>query len=175
MDSSLLDLPTTELHDRRDGSDDCQALEGNGTVDHAVYQPLDKNLNHQDSFGIPSPRGGLIRAGRHLVKIISVKGQLHNFKEYTGPRALIEMEVLHGSDSGKIIIDKVRMPHSDETKGMLHRRVRIACRLGLIPWGIKETVQVNWKLLEGVTCWVDVAYKTLGGRKVLTVDNYELQ
>jgi hypothetical protein len=175
MDSSLLDSPTAEPHGRRVGSADYQALEGNCTVDHDVYQPLDNNLNHQDSVGIPSPRGGLIRAGRHLVKIISVKGQLHNFKEYTGPRALIEMEVLHGSDSGKIIIDKVRMPHSDETKGMLHRRVRIACRLGLIPWGIKETVQVNWKLLEGVTCWVDVAYKTLGGRKVLTVDNYELQ
>ena len=57
---------------------------------------------------------------------------------------------------------------------MLHRRVRIACRLGLIPWRDKGTVQVNWKLLEGVTCWVDAAYKSLGGRKVLTVDNYEL-
>ncbi len=54
------------------------------------------------------------------------------------------------------------------------RRVRIAVRLGLIPRGTEGTIQVNWKLLEGVVCWVDVAYKTLGGRKVLTIDNYEL-
>ena len=113
--------------------------------------------------------------GRHLVKIEKVRGYLHNYEEYLGPRARMWLKVLEGFDAGKTLVDNVGLFHPNESKGMLHRRVRIACRLGLIPWGAKGTVQVNWKLLEGVTCWVDVTYKTFGGRKVLTVDNYELQ
>jgi len=113
--------------------------------------------------------------GRHLVKIKKVRGYLHNFEEYRGPRARLRMEILEGPDAGKLLFDNISLPHPKESKGMLHRRVRIACRLGLIPWGGKGIVRVNWMLVEGVVCWVDVAYKTFGGRKVLTVDNYELQ
>jgi hypothetical protein len=49
-------------------------------------------------------------------------------------------------------------------------------RLGLITRGPNGEIiqQGGWKLLEGVVCWVDVAYKNLGGRTVPTIDNYEL-
>jgi len=124
--------------------------------------------------GGDASQGDPPKEGRHLVKIKQVRGYLHNFEEYRGPRARLRMEILEGRDSGKVFFDNISLPHPKESKGMLHRRVRIAHRLGLIPWGAKGTVQVNWKLLAGLVCWVDVATKNLGGRKVLTVDNYEL-
>jgi hypothetical protein len=112
--------------------------------------------------------------GRHLVKIISVQAYMHNFQKYAGPRARLKFKVLEGPDAGKFLFDNVSLPHAKESGGMILQRVRIAARLGLIPWGTKGTIQVNWKSLEGVVCWVDAAYKTFGGRQVLTIDNYEL-
>lgn len=84
------------------------------------------------------------------------------------------MEILEGPDAGKLLFDNISMPHPTESKGMILRRVRIAYRLGLIPWGTEGTVRVNWKRVEGAVCWVDVAAKSFGGRKICTVDNYEL-
>jgi hypothetical protein len=84
------------------------------------------------------------------------------------------LEILTGPATGKLFFDNISLPHPKESKGMLHRRVRIGHRLGLIPWGTKGTVQVNWTHLEGVVCWVDVTYKTFGRRKVPIIDNYEL-
>ena len=112
--------------------------------------------------------------GQHLVKIVNVLGYLHNFREYTGPRACMELEILEGPDAGKILVDNISLSHPLESKGLLHRRVRIGCRLGLIPWGSKETVQVNWKSLEGLTCWVDIVHKEFKGHKYTMVDNYQL-
>lgn len=175
MDSSLLDLPTAKPYGSQAGLGDFQSPEGSETLDLAVSQSLYQNSsNNQDTGGIPSLRGGLPSPGRHLVIIKTVKAYLHNFPDYTVPRARLEMKILEGPDSGKIIMDNVSLPHPLESKGMLHRRVRIAYRLGLIPWGTKGIIQVDWKLLEGVVCWVDVAYKSLGGRKVITVEGYEL-
>lgn len=118
--------------------------------------------------------GGPPGEGRHLVQIKQVRGYLHNFEEYRGPRARLRMEILEGPAARRPLFDNISLPHSKESQGMLQRRLRIACRLGLIPWGNKETIQVNWKHLEGMVCWVDVAYKTFGRRKVPTVENYKL-
>jgi hypothetical protein len=119
--------------------------------------------------------GNDVHPGRHLVKITSVQGYMHNFQDYVGPRARLKMKILEGPDTGKLLFDNVSLPHPQESKGMQERRVRIACRLGLIPWRTKEGGPVNWKSLEGIVCWVDVAYRNLGGREILTVDDYELQ
>jgi hypothetical protein len=112
--------------------------------------------------------------GRHLVIIRSVRAYLYNFREYTGPRVWMEMEILEGTDSGKIIVDNISLPHEKESKGMGLRRVRIAVRLGLIPRGTEGTIRVNWKLLEGVVCWARVVHRTFKGHLFPIVTDYEL-
>jgi hypothetical protein len=144
--------------------------------DQVDSQPLEHNAPlYREGGGTQSIREGLPSPGRHLVKISKAQAYLHNFPEYTGPRARLDMKVLEGPDTGKILVDNISLPHQQESKGMQYRRVHIAWRLGLISWGVKENVQINWKDLEGVVCWVDVAYKNFGGRTVITKDNYELQ
>jgi hypothetical protein len=167
--SSLSDLSPVEHHDGQAGAED--------KPHPGVDAPLDQDTyHHQDSGGTPSPRKGVPSPGRHLVIIRTVKAYLHNYPDYTVVRARLWMEIQAGPDSGKILVGNIsHQPHPKESKGMAQRRLRIAYRLGLISRGTELTIQINWKLLEGTICWVDVAYKTLGGRKVLTVDNYELQ
>lgn len=168
--SPLSDSATAAPHGGQVGSENFRATS---------LLPDQNSFHHDNDDIVPSPQevqpeAGL-HPGRHLVKIISVEGYMHNFQDYFGPRARLKMKVLEGPDAGKFLFDNISMFHPKESKGMLQRRVRIAYRLGLVPWGNKETIQIDWKLLEGVACWVDAAYKTFGGRKVLTVDNYELQ
>ncbi|MBU4232789.1 MAG: hypothetical protein L6277_04765 [Desulfobacterales bacterium] len=167
IDSSLLDLPPAEHHDGQAGAED--------RPEPGEDAPLDQDTSHhQDGGGTPSPRKGLPSRGRHLVIIRTVKAYLQNFPEYTGPRARIVMAIMDGPDAGKIIVDNVSLPHPEESKGMLQRRVRLACRLGLVAWGTQGTVQINWKSLQGLFCRVDLVYKNLGGGEFLTVGNYEL-
>ena len=111
-----------------------------------------------------------------LSKLSSVRGYMHNFQEYAGKRARLTFKVMEGPDAGKFLFDNISLLHPKESKGMLLRRLRIAKRLGLITRGPNGEIiqQGGWKLLEGVVCWVDVAYKNLGGRTVPTIDNYEL-
>jgi len=123
---------------------------------------------------IQSPLEGLPKTGKYLVRIVNVMGYLHNFPDYAGPRARIEMAIQGGGDAGKILVDNVSLPHPKESSGMIQRRMRIACRLGLVAWGTQGTVQIDWKSLQGRFCQVDVAYKNLGGGEFLTVGNYEL-
>jgi hypothetical protein len=175
---SSLDLRTAEPHNGQARADDWMDPEEDGSLDPADPRPANHNCStHQDAGGTPTPRKGLPGPGRHLVIIRSVKTYLHNFPDYTGPRARIEMEIMEDSDVGKILVDNVSLLHPKESRGMLLRRLRIAKRLGLITRGpMGEIIQLGgWKLLEGVACWVDVAYKTLCGRKIPMVDNYELQ
>ncbi len=158
--STLTDLATSKPY-ALVGLAYCRSPEGNQTC--------------QDSEETTNPPPGKPPGeGRHLVKIKKVQGYLYNFGEYTGPRARLWMEILEGPDAGKIVVDNVSMPHPLESKGMKHRRLRIAYRLGLIQWGTKETVEVNWKGLEETVCSVNVAEKSLGGRTVVTVDGYQL-
>lgn len=145
-------------------SEDFQAQEMDKPFDPTISQFQDQN-----------PVDGQPKAGRHLVRIITVSACRHNFEEYSGIQARLKMKILDGPEAGKILFDNVSLPHSKESNGMQRRRVHIAYRLGLIQWGTIGTVQVNWKLLEGVVCLVNVAYKSLGGRIVPTVDNYERQ
>jgi len=151
-----------------------------GSADGRVTSQLpDQNFSQRgDDSILPSPQAGQpeadLQPGRHLVKIISVRAYLHNFSEYAGLRARLKMKVLDGPDNGKFLFDNVSLPHSQESKGILQRRVLIAYRLGLIPPGTKGTIQVNWKSLEGVICWVDVAHRKFKGRKFNVVDNYQL-
>jgi hypothetical protein len=169
MDSSLSDLPPAEHH----GPQEDVAPDADVPFDPAV--PLDQNFppdrekedTVQAARELPAP-------GQHLVKIVNVLGYLHNFSQYVGPRVRLEMKILKGPDAGKIVVDNVSQPHPEESKGMLNRRIRIACRLGLIEWGARGTVRVDWREVRGKICYVDLAYKDLGGRKILVVDNYEL-
>lgn len=168
--SPLSDLPTAASHSDQAGSADCGVKS----------QLPDQNFSQRgDDNTLPSPQAGEREAGlhpgRHLVKIISVRAYMHNFQEYSGPRARLTFRVSEGPDAGKFLFDNVSLLHPKESKGMCQRRVRIAYRLGLISRGTDLTIPINWKLLEGVVCWVDVAYKSLGGRMVPMVDNYKLQ
>ena len=165
---SSLDLPTAEPHDGQAGAKD-RPEPGEGA-------PLDQDTSpRQDAGGTPSPRKGLPGPGRHLVIIRSVKGYLHNFPEYTGPRARIEMEIIEGPETGKTLIDGIALPHPLETEGRIKRRLRIALRLGLMSkedFG-KKDFKINWKTLEGRCCSVDVVHKTYNGRLFAMVNNYK--
>ena len=170
--SSLSGLPSAAPHGGQAGSEDCRV----------TSQLPDQNFSKRgDDNTLPSPqaerREADLHPGRHLVKIISVRAYMHNFKEYSGPRARLTFKVLEGPDAGKFLFDNVSLLHPKESKGMLLRRLRIAKRLGLITRGPNGEIiqQGGWKLLEGVLCRVDLAYKNLGGRTVPTIDNYELQ
>jgi hypothetical protein len=154
--SPLSDLPTAAPHGGQAGSEDSQSA--------ASLMPDQSSSSH----------GNDVYPGRHLVKIISVRAYTHNFQEYAGPRARLTMKVLEGPDAGKFLFDNVSLLHPQESKGMCQRRLRIAYRLGLISRGTDLTIPINWKLLEGVVCRVDVDYKSFGGRIVPMVDNYEL-
>lgn len=103
---------------------------------------------------------GLVSEGRHLVLIERVSGYLHNFKDYTCARAKLKMLILAGPDKGKYVFDDVNLPHPDEKQGNQNRRVLIATRLGLIAKGTKDTVNINWKDLEGKKGVVTVEHNT---------------
>lgn len=106
--------------------------------------------------------GGMLSEGKHLVKINKVVGELHNFANYTGPQAVLQMIVLDSKtpeDIGKMQFDRINLPHPSEAQGNQNRRVLIASRLGLIEKGAKETAKINWKILEGVQCVITVIHK----------------
>lgn len=113
---------------------------------------------------------GLASPGRHLVKISKVLCYLHNFPEYTGPRARLEMEILEGPDTGKTIVDNISLPHPQEPPGRKKRRIEIAYRLGLIPHGARGTVKIDWNCLEGKIGLAHYGYKTISGRVFPTVE-----
>jgi hypothetical protein len=115
-----------------------------------------ENLEHVDWDRIDS--FGLVSEGKHLVEIEKVAGYLHNFKEYSGPRAKLKMRVLAGPDAGKYLYDDLNLPHLQEKAGNQNRRLLIASRLGLVPKGTKTAVGINWKLLEGRPAVVTVVH-----------------
>ncbi len=82
------------------------------------------------------------------------------------------MEIIEGPAAGKTIIDRISLPHPMESQWKVQRRVRIAYRLGLIERGTKETVNLNFKALEGKICWIDLILKEFQGRRILIVANY---
>ncbi len=159
----------------QEGSSECQAPEGDDTFDLYISQALDQNSSHhQDSCRILSPPVGLPKEGQHLVRIIKVRAYLHNFEEYTGPRARLWMEILEGFDAGKIVVDNISLPHPQESEGRLKRRLLIAYRLGLISKTDQGIKNIDWKTLEGVSCLVDVAHQEFKGRLFPMVTNYQL-
>jgi hypothetical protein len=148
--SSLSDLPAEAPH--------CGQDQGEGdTVPSSHAQPA-----------------ACLQPGRHLVEIISVRGVKWNFQDYVGAQARLKMKILEGPDGGKLIFDNIPMLHPKQSQHVKHRHLHIACGLGLIPWGAKGTIRVNWKSLEGVVCWVDVSYREFKGRQYVNLDNYEL-
>lgn len=170
MDSSLLDLSTAEPHEGQAGADDKPQL--------GEAAPLDQDTStHQDGGENQTSRKGLPSPGRHRVIIRTVKACLHNYPEYTGPQARLEMKIIEGPETGKALLDSIALPHPLETEGRRKRRVRIALRLGLISKEDfeKEEVKVNWKSLEATCCSVEVVHKTYKGRVFPIVNNYNLQ
>ncbi len=85
----------------------------------------------------------------HLCVVKKVGGYLHNFQDYTGPRAKVMLQVVSGPDKGKTQHDDITLPHPQESQGSQNRRVLIGTRMGLMQKGSKETSKINWKLLEG--------------------------
>jgi hypothetical protein len=82
------------------------------------------------------------------------------------------MEIMEGPDAGKILVDNISLPHPEESKGRLNRRVLIAYKLGLTPWGYKGTITIDWSSLQGVSCWVDVVHEKFKGRVFAKVTDY---
>ena len=72
-----------------------------------------ENLAGVDWDGLES--GGLVSQGEHLALVKKVGGYLHNFKDYTGPRAKVQLQITEGSDKGKIIFDDISLPHPQES------------------------------------------------------------
>jgi len=137
----------------------------------------DQHSSHQGNGDIvQSPQEAQPEAdllpGRHHVEIISVEGYMHNFQDYRGPRARLKMKVLEGPDAGKFLFDNISMFHPKESKGMLQRRIRIAYHLRLIALRTEGIVQINWKVLEGIVCWVDLVHRKFKGHQFAMVDNY---
>jgi hypothetical protein len=110
---------------------------------------------------------GTAAEGQHLMNVISVKGYMQNFKDYTGPRAKVKLLIKEGADKGKFVYDDINLPHPQEKDGNVKRRALIASRMGLIPKGTHDTVKVQWKDLEGKDALITVihAYSEKDGKK----------
>jgi hypothetical protein len=139
--------------------------------EHQIPQQGDEyqKVNKTQENGIPPE-------GVYQVKIEQVRARLKNFGDYAGPQARMEMNIIEGPEAGKTLLDSIALPHPLETEGRRKRRVRIGLRLGLISkedFG-KEEVKVNWKLLTGTCCSVEVVHKTYNGRVFPMVNNYQL-
>lgn len=102
--------------------------------------------------------GGMTSEGKHLATVKKVGGYIHNFQNYSGPRAKVQLQIKEGIDKGKILYDDITLPHPQESDGSRSRRLLIASRMGLIPKGSKETQQVNWKVLENRDALITVEH-----------------
>ena len=112
------------------------------------YLVTNENLATVDWDSIDGT-GGKLSVGTHLCLVKKVAGYLHNFQDYSGPRAKVSLLVLEGVDKGKTQFDDITLPHPQESQGSQNRRVLIGSRMGLIVKGSKDASKVNWKTLEG--------------------------
>ena len=123
--------------------------------DDALLQ-TSENLAGVDWDGLET--GGLVSQGEHLALVKKVGGYLHNFKDYTGPRAKVQLQIIEGPDKGKVLYDDISLPHPQESQGSQNRRILIGSRMGLIVKGSKDASQVNWKVLEGAKVLITVEH-----------------
>ena len=133
-----------------------------------------ENLAGVDWDGLET--GGLASEGQHLAYIKKIGGYIHNFKDYTGPRAKVMFQIKEGKDKGKVVYDDIGLPNVKEADGSRNRRLLIASRMGLIPKGTKETKQVNWKILEGRDVLITVEHNTATNGKTyanITFDGWQ--
>ena len=100
--------------------------------------------------------------GEHEVLVEEVRGEMHDFAEYTGPRARLTMNVCDEKDMdyGRKIFDNINLPHPDEKPGNRKRRAAILAKLGKVSKGTSGDVKFNWKLLEGMRLVVDCEHST---------------
>ena len=115
-----------------------------------------ENLAGVDWDGLET--GGLVSQGEHLALVKKVGGYLHNFKDYTGPRAKVQLQIIEGPDKGKVLYDDISLPHPQESQGSQNRRILIGSRMGLIVKGSKDASKVNWKVLEGAKVMITVEH-----------------
>jgi hypothetical protein len=123
--------------------------------DDALLQ-TSENLAGVDWDGLET--GGLVSEGQHLALVKKIGGYLHNFKDYTGPRAKVMLQIVDGGDKGKVVYDDISLPHPQESQGTKNRRLLIASRMGLIEKGSKDSAKVNWKALEGAQVLITVEH-----------------
>jgi hypothetical protein len=107
------------------------------------------NYDDIDNGGRPSP-------GRHLARIKKVKAQKQDWEKYTGVQAVVMFVILEGEDKGKSAYDRIPLPHEMEEDWKKNKRLLVAKRAGFISREDKETVNVNWKLLEGMTFIIEL-------------------
>lgn len=130
--------------------------------------------------------GGLAGEGKHLAIVKKVGGQMKNFgvgeskgNKYTGAQAVIMFQILEGSEKGKTVYERIALPHPEEEQWKVNKRLLVASRMGLVPKGSKDTIKVNWKVLEGRTVLITVEHYTYekdGNKKTgarLTFDGWE--
>jgi hypothetical protein len=107
------------------------------------------NYDDIENGGRPSP-------GQHLAKIKKVKAQKQDWDKYTGVQAVVLFTILEGEDKGKSAYDRIPLPHEMEEDWKKNKRLLVAKRAGFISRDSKETVEVNWKLLEGMTFFIEL-------------------
>lgn len=105
-----------------------------------------KGINYDDIEG-----GGSASPGEHLALIKKVKAQKHDWDAYTGVQAVVMFSIVDGPDKGKVAYDRIPMEHANEEEWKKNKRLLVAKRTGLMSREDKDTVNINWKLLEGKT------------------------
>ena len=107
------------------------------------------NYDDIESGGRPSP-------GQHLAKIKKVKAQKQDWDKYTGKQVVVLFTIVDGPDKGKAAYDRIPLPHEQEEDWKKNKRLLVAKRAGFISREDKETVSINWKLLEGMTFLIEL-------------------
>jgi len=110
-----------------------------------------KGVNYDD---IES--GGSASVGRHVALIKRVKAQRKDYDTYTGIQAVLLFTIQEGDDKGKVAYDRIDLPHEAEEDWKKNKRLLVAKRCGLISREDKETVNINWKLLEGRVVMIEL-------------------
>lgn len=126
------------------------------------------NFDDIESGGRPSP-------GQHLAKIKKVKAQKQDWDKYTGKQVVVLFTIVDGPDKGKVTYDRIPLHHEQEEDWKKNKRLLVAKRAGFISRESKETININWKLLEGMTFLIELEPNEYVDKKTgLTKHNIQL-
>ena len=145
---------------------DVEYLDDSELMDSEKLQGV--NYDDIESGGRPSP-------GQHLARIKKVKAQKQDWDKYTGKQVVVLFTIVDGPDKGKTAYDRIPLHHEQEEDWKKNRRLLVAKRAGFISREDKETVNINWKLLEGMTFLIELEPNEYVDKKTgLTKHNIQL-